>query len=448
MRETRSRSHATALMIMLMHMSKFRIDDSDAPVTHDGWAPISNTKVDPSVAATDVKKQAIDAWKLAERKLTELLQCDQLMCLTGLGTSLCVKKTDGKMIFPTMGGLWALVKAAVGAATFEKVCEHVNHGTGGNIEDLLSRCFMAVELAPKSPASGSASPDIATFIKTAEATIVGACRQELKLEETATHEEFLRRLTRRAPRSPRACLFTTNYDLCFEVAAARIGLTVIDGFSFSTPPRFQSEMFDYDVVTGSSYSKEPDFIPRLLRLFKLHGSVDWHTGVDSIEKKADTNRPVLIYPQYGKYAASYSPPFLEVMSRFQGMLRHRNVGLLITGCGLNDLHLAEPILAAIKSNTSLRVAVCSPDLCDLDAKNLYGKTEVKDAAPTNKVLGQLHQLLQNGDSRLTLVNGFFPDLVKLMPMLSGQTDADQHESRIKALETWVAKQRLDKGVGA
>ena len=431
-------------------MGRFRIDNSDAPTADGAWKPISSAMLDPAAPGSDAKKQAIEGWKDAERTLTELLQCDQLMALGGLGTSLCITKTDGKTVFPTMSGLWAAAKMAVGASDFDKVCSHVNHTNGENIEELLSRCFMAMELAPKKsttatppppPPTTTAPPDIAGFIEKAEKTIVKACRQDLSAEATATHEEFLRRLTRRAQRRPRACLFTTNYDQCFELAAARIGLAVIDGFSLSAPPRFQPEMFDYDFVTSSSYSKEPDFVPRLLRLFKLHGSVDWHAGEGAIEKKVDTARPVLIYPQYGKYAASYSPPFLELMSRFQGMLRQRNVGLLVVCCGFNDLHLAEPVLAAVKSNSSLRVVVCAPDLCDVDAQRLFKKADAKGATKTNIVLRQFDQLIENGDSRLTLISGFFPDLVKLMPVLPTQTDAEHHESRIKALETWVANQK-------
>ena len=389
----------------------------------------------------------MEAWRGGERALSELLQCDHVMVLAGLGTSLCIKTVGGEMLFPTMAGLWAAAKAAVGESDFDKIRNHVNQTLGENLEDLLSRCLMAVELAPKPNSKKTQTPDVPGFIKKAEETIRNACRQELSAEATVTHEEFLRRLTRRAPRRPRACLFTTNYDQCFDIAAARIGLTVIDGFSFSAPPRFQPEMFDYDVVTGSSYSKEPDFVPRLLRLFKLHGSVDWHRGEGTIEKRADTDRPVLIYPQSGKYAASYSPPFLEVMSRFQGMLRNRNVGLLIACCGLNDLHIAEPVLAAVKSNTSLRMVVCAPDVSDVDAQKLYGNADIKGTATTNSVLRQFNQLIENGDTRLTLINGFFPELVKLMPMLPVQTDAEQHESRLKALESWVAKQKADQEAG-
>jgi len=285
--------------------------------------------------------------------------------------------------------------------------------------------------------------DISTFVKKAEEVIRTECRKNLTTNATEVHEDFLRRLVRREPRRPRANLFTTNYDLCFETAAARIGLPVIDGFSFSVPPRFQPEVFDYDIVTSSSYSKEPDFVPRLLRLYKLHGSVDWHMQGAAIIKKADTDSPILIYPRAGKYAASYSPPFLEVMSRLQGLLRYRNVGLLSVCCGFNDLHIAEPILSSVKSNSSLRMVVCAPDLCDLDAQTRFG---TKGATEANPAIRQLDQLINYGDARITLINGVFPDLVRLMPMVAMQTDAEQHEARIRKLEGEMAKLKVAPGV--
>jgi hypothetical protein len=437
-------------------MRRLRIDDNLEPAQIDGWMAISSVRREgTSREFSDQQLKAIDAWAIGERALSEALQCENLVVLTGLGTSLCIKGEKDESLFPTMRRLWSEVEKTVGNE-FGAIRKYVNHVSEGNIEDLLSRCLMAAELFPVSPKSAAGEvtsganepsvekPNFASFIQKAESVIRFACRKELSADATVVHEEFLRRITRRPPRRPRPCLFTTNYDLCFETAAARIGLTVIDGFSFSGTPRFNTDIFDYDITTAASYSKEPDFVPRLLRLFKLHGSVDWCLNGGAVEKNPSTDRPTLIYPQLGKYAASYSPPFLEMMARFQGMLRLRNVGLLVICSGFNDLHIAEPILAAVKSNASIRVVVSAPDLCTKDAQNLNGNETAVGAVSANSTLRQLDRLLENGDGRLTFVNAFFPDLVKLMPMLPVQTDAEQHESRLRALEAWVASQKTEK----
>ncbi len=419
-------------------MPRFRIDPNDLPPDIKGWTPIS-------LASTG--EPSGDDRLAAERAITELLQCDQVIVLVGLGASLCIKdpKDAKRSLFPTMSSLWDQVSSKVGDDLLKKVQDAVGFSDGKNIEELLSRCQMKLGLEPPpsaraaSPTALVPGPDIVAFVKKAEEVIRTACSPILEKSTTEAHEDFLRRLVRRGPRRPRPNLFTTNYDLCFEVAASRIGLPVIDGFTFSVPPRFQPEVFDYDIVTTSSYAKEPDFVARLLRLYKLHGSVDWHPQEAEIIKKEGTSSPILIYPRVGKYASTYSPPFLEMMSRFQGLLRQRNVGLLSVGCGFNDLHIAEPVLSAIKSNTSLRLVVSAPDLCEKDAQNLFGRIDAKGAVESNPFMQKFDHLITNGDNRITLINGFLPDLVRLMPMLNVQTDDEQHEARIKKLEWEIAK---------
>jgi hypothetical protein len=46
----------------------------------------------------------------------------------------------------------------------------------------------------------------------------------------------------------RTQIFTTNYDLAFELAASRTGFAVIDGFSHVSPQRFDSGFFDVDLA--------------------------------------------------------------------------------------------------------------------------------------------------------------------------------------------------------
>jgi hypothetical protein len=161
-----------------------------------------------------------------------------------------------------------------------------------------------------------------------------------------------------------------------------------------------------------------------------------------ITKRPETTSPTLIYPQVGKYQSSYSPPFLEIMSRFQGLLRQRSVGVLSVSCGFNDLHIAEPVLSSVKSNPSLRMVVAAPDLCDVDAKALYGSAGTA-ATKGNIFLRQFDHLIAQGDTRLTLINAMFPDLVRLMPVLGLKTDAEEHEARIKRLEKEMALLRGD-----
>lgn len=408
---------------------RFRVRTEGLVENVDGWRSVSLVRS----AATD---EAAEGRSALEGTLSGLLQCENLMVLCGLGTSLCIRKQDDpkRSPFPTMRGLWKAVADRVGEAQLESVRKRVSQVGGENIEDLLSRCQMALSLeaAPSEQASDhkSESPDLRAFVTTAETAIRNSMTAALSDEQLADHVAFLRRLVSRPPRLPRVELFTTNYDLCFELAAARLGLPVLDGFSLGAPHRFHAETFDYDIVTTSSYAKEPDFIPHLLRLYKLHGSVNWHRGENFVEKRDTPENPALIYPQVGKYAMSYSPPFLELMSRFQSALRRRNLGVLIVCCGLNDLHVAEPVLSAISSNPGLRMVICAPDLCHEDAAAL---TEGAPSAPvlaSNRVLSHVAQLISAGDARLTLLSATLPGLLRLMPPQPSPTESEQHAARL------------------
>jgi len=415
-------------------MARFRVDRTTTPTPQSGWVAISQPESHDD-GKTDEKQKATSFWKVCERAIGELLNCDQVMVLTGLGTSLGIKDTSGQSTFPTMSNLWNFSKEKTKADKFEAIQKHVNyHGEGKtNIEDLLSRCLMSIELSNGST-TGEVFSDISAFVSIVQSVIRDSCRKKLNADDTRVHEDFLRRLSRRSARNPRSCLFTTNYDMCFEQAAANIRLTFIDGFSFSSTPRFIPDHYDYDIVTKSSYSKEPDYIPNLIRLYKLHGSVDWVKDNDIITKDHSTTNPLLIYPHSDKYAASYSPPFIELMARFQTLLRIRNLGLLVVCCGFNDPHIAEPVLSAIKSNANMRVAICDPDLCDYDAAMLYKKEGAKGALKANSTLSYIDRLVSGGDKRITLINGYFDDLTSLMPMNATSSDQEKHEERILATD--------------
>ncbi|MCC7062100.1 MAG: SIR2 family protein [Planctomycetes bacterium] len=411
-------------------MGRFRFgDSSNADDTAAGWKQIAQ----PGPNTKDA-----GAWGEAQQAVADVLECDHVAVLTGLGTSLCINGPDGGFLVPTMPALWAQTEAAVTPSVLDQVCKDVNYtGADKNIEILLSRCQMALELDPSKKA-------IKKFVKKAEEVIRNACRPVLAQDATGTHETFLRHLTRHTRRVPRPSVFTTNYDLCFETAAARTGIPIIDGFGFSSQPRFQPEVFDHDIVTGTSYSKEPGYIPRVVRLFKLHGSVDWERGPTAFERNRDTNSPILIYPRSAKYSASYDPPFLELMGRFLSCLRQRSVGLLVCCFGFNDKHVAEPVLAAVKSNPSLKLLVCAPDLSIEGGKGI-GRKDGKCMLTENDYLKQLAFLESGGDSRITLLSAKFPDLVRLMPDVSLQSADERQAALVLAMAKVLAKESTQGG---
>ena len=118
-----------------------------------------------------------------------------------------------------------------------------------------------------------------------EKKIADACR--LKLDVTNKHhQDFIRKLTSRKSSDPRVQLYTTNYDTLFEQAAQKMNYTIIDGFSFSYPRIFNGTNFNHDIVfrEHTRVKQEECFVPNVIQLFKLHGSIDWEK-IGLVDKK-------------------------------------------------------------------------------------------------------------------------------------------------------------------
>ena len=304
--------------------------------TNKEWLPVSPSGTgDAQDLAAVVERGKLD------RFLADMLLSENLIVLTGLGTSLSVKDRNGKTVAPTMGHLWQTAEKKAGK-NFDNIKTKVHYKTppeGESIELLLSNCQLSQTFQP--------NPDVASFIAGTETIIVEACsflKDGIALD---VHETFLRKVARRSTRQPRLKLFTTNYDLCFETAASRSRFIVVDGFSHTYPQDFDGSHFGYDLVRRDQDREAPDYIPNVFHLYKIHGSLDWRLDPPRIIKNPNTKNPHIIYPRHSKFKSSYDQPFIEVMSRFQINLRQPHTGLVIVGFGFNDYHICQPLLAAL-----------------------------------------------------------------------------------------------------
>lgn len=372
----------------------------------------------------------------ANRVMSEIFHCDNLVVLTGLGTSLGVQPAvaNGPKA-PTMLDLWQRVEARTNAEadnlgfTFGELLVGISHSPDDrNIEALLSRCRLAEAFF-----AADNKARVTSFVALAEQEIVNATNFVGPNHPLPVHEQFLRRLARRSNRKQRAKLFTTNYDRCFEEAARQARLIVNDGFSYSLPATFEASNFNYDVVTRGTDGERQDFVPNLFHLYKVHGSIDWEraAGSSEVHKVASPTRPVLIYPRNSKYELAFEPPYLEMIAAFQSSLRQSNVGVLIVGFGFNDNHLAEPILSAVRSNLGLKLAVVGPRLAPYPVAGQ--EIASPGEADTNAHLLKLAALARAGDARISLINEAFDGLLPYVPDLVAESDKEKHVARLRGL---------------
>jgi hypothetical protein len=376
------------------------------------------------------KARVAKAKKALHDQLLASLQMQHLVVLAGSGTSLG-PSTGG----PSMRGLWdhcvtndpapgSDTRTEKPAAT--KVIKDVGYDKathGENIEALLSQCDAYLQYKPT-------ETDVRTFVKESKATILEKCSEfidPLKPSQLDTHCEFLHKMSRRRVRDSRLKLFTTNYDLCFELAAGKQGIVAIDGFSFSQPRYFDPRFFQYDIIKRTPVTGELGTpLEGVFHLLKLHGSVNWERQGDAVAIKSgpDVDKACLIYPAKGKYQQSYIQPHLELISQYFSSLREPNTCVLTIGFGFNDDHLSEPLLAAIKTNPHVRLIVVS--------RHAKTCSEGTGTPPPSAYWKAWYKLAQSGADVL-IIDATFDQFVELIPDLRSLTPAEQLAKSVAAL---------------
>ena len=344
-------------------------------------------------------------------EILRALTSDSLIVLSGLGTSLGIPAID-QVGAPTMWDLWEKVSLLDG---FELASKDVPSKIldAQNIEHFLSHIQAKLSLLP-------GDVELGNFLAQAQDVILNACSFISPGSELDIHQLFLRKIGRRSARLQRTKLFTTNYDLAFEEAAARSRFHIIDGFGLASHRDFEGALFDLDFVRRGANDRLM-LEGNVLHLLKLHGSVDWERkGASTRRVTGKPIEPVLIYPSANKYQLSFRQPYLEMMSRFQMALRLPDVSLLVVGFGFNDEHIVAPIEAAVRSNVGLRLVVVDPG--------------IRNEAKRSDSMAWLERLAKDGDHRITLLEGRFDDLVRMMPDASEFDERQAHADRISRLD--------------
>lgn len=384
-----------------------------------GTDPAEEQKI---VAAARSAKEELRSFLLSS------LQMQHVVVLAGSGTSLG-PITKG----PSMWALWdhcvnSNPDTGNAARTIStkaaNVIAEIGYDTAAekeNIEALLSRCEAYLQV--------KTSADVNDFVTESKKVILEKCSEFIDpadINQLAAHRTFLHRLSRRRVRDSRLKLFTTNYDLCFETAAGRQGLVVLDGFSFTQPRQFDPRFFLYDIVRRPTTGDEVGTpLEGVFHMYKLHGSVNWSRKTESeieIEQEPSPDSACLIYPAKGKYQQSYVQPHLELVSQYFSVLREPNTCLIVTGFGFNDDHLSEPILAAARTNPHLRLIIVNPSADDLTAR----------PRERNKYWEMLFSLSKQGED-VWLINADFGKFAEMIPDLKSLTPAQRLTREIKLM---------------
>lgn len=180
------------------------------------------------------------------------------------------------------------------------------------------------------------------------------------------HAAFINTVSHLVRTPSKLTIVTTNYDTLIEDAADSIGYTVMDGFSFSHRPYFDSDMFEWNLVKDieNIKTREHEYKKNIINLLKLHGSLTWERDANGIRRKEKTDvaEPIMIFPSSNKYMQSYQDPYFELFTKFQELLKRPNTLLITTGFSFADTHISQMIIQAILHNKSLATLISDYDI--------------------------------------------------------------------------------------
>lgn len=197
-------------------------------------------------------------------------------------------------------------------------------------------------------------------------------------EARAALVRFLLAFAHRTATRERLHVFTTNYDRLIEHGCDLAGLRCLDRFVGALEPLFRASRLDVDVhYSPPGMRGEPRYLEGVLRLSKLHGSLDWQ-GDGSIVRRvglpfgADDDHPslpesaldsLLIYPNAAKDVETLEYPYAELFRDAAAALCRPNTALVTYGYGFGDDHVNR-VIADMLTIPSTHLVIISYDWAD------------------------------------------------------------------------------------
>lgn len=172
-------------------------------------------------------------------------------------------------------------------------------------------------------------------------------------------ESFLLSFASRSVSRERLHIFTTNYDRLIEYGCDFVGLRVIDRFVGGLSPIFRSSRVEVDLhYNPPGIRGEPRYLEGVIKLTKLHGSIDWRFEEGRIRRYAipfgaKANHPdlpqmpfqkVMIYPNPAKDVETLEYPYAELFRDLASSLCRPNSVLITYGYGFGDDHINRIII--------------------------------------------------------------------------------------------------------
>ena len=191
---------------------------------------------------------------------------------------------------------------------------------------------------------------------------------------------FLLAFACRTATRERLHIFTTNYDRIVEYACDLLGLRVLDRFVGRLTPVFRASRLGIDFhYNPPGIRGEPRYLEGVVRLTKLHGSIDWRqekmgAGGSRIVRAAlpfaasdhhsalpeNPGDGLIVYPNPAKDVETLGYPYAELFRDFATAVCQPNAVMVTYGYGFGDDHINR-VLQDMLTIPSTHLAIISYD---------------------------------------------------------------------------------------
>jgi hypothetical protein len=321
-------------------------------------------------------RRKIEPW------LSAVFQAEHLNLLLGSGFTSAVSFAAGTKAtgMQTASGKSPHAAAIIAHAT--KTARTMGRGAP-NIEDQL-RSAIAVMSGLDIIDAGAANAVRADINKAMETFLFSLLDTERGISAAnsvraySMLQSFLLSFASRAASRERLHIFTTNYDRLIEHGCDQAGLRIIDRFVGTLQPLFRNTRVELDYhYNPPGIRGEPRFMEGVVRLTKLHGSLDWRFDADlrriyraETPFGAEEDHPsipnshvdtVMIYPNPAKDVETTQYPYAELFRDFASATCKPNSVVVTYGYGFGDDHINRVLLDML-SVPSAHLVVIAFDL--------------------------------------------------------------------------------------
>jgi hypothetical protein len=334
--------------------------------------------------SADVALFISDSRKKIEPWLSAVFQAEHLNLLIGSGFTIAI----GYLAKVAALGMDKATFGTIHDASIEKHATEsakTMHRGSANLEDqfrsavTLLEGLQVIENPEAATLKDAMDRELLKFLKLLLKTEHGIAKA---LDENVRNllQSFLLSFASRAASRERLHIFTTNYDRLIEYGCDLAGLRLIDRFVGTLNPIFRASRIEVDVhYNPPGIRGEPRFMEGVIRISKLHGSLDWHFDLDNrrIHRKGipfgapetHTDLPatpidtVMIYPNPAKDVETTNYPYAELFRDFAAAICRPNAAIVTYGYGFGDDHINRILLdmLAIPSTHLVIIAYTADD---------------------------------------------------------------------------------------